>query len=107
MTVTTERPAEQIGTSYAPLMAWVEQLVAERGELQVTKHEFETRDGMLWVLVEGADFEVLAWRAAVGGRIRPSKVDPNTGVWTKEILGVRVHVRVVDDPRRQQDGGAR
>jgi hypothetical protein len=54
---------------------------------------------MLWVLVEGGDFEVLAWRAAVGGRIMPSKVVD--GVWAKEVLSVRVHVRVVDDPRKR------
>lgn len=84
------------GTRYAAHMEWVERLVAERHELQATRHEFETRDGMLWVIVDGGDFEALAWRAAVGGRLMPSKVDH--GVWSKEILGIRVHVRVVDNP---------
>jgi hypothetical protein len=38
------------------------------------------------------------WRAAVGGRIMRSQVV--NGVWSKEVLGIRVHVRVVNDPKR-------
>lgn len=41
---------------------------------------------------------VLAWRAAVGGRVQPSKVV--AGVWSKEVLGIRVHVRVTDNAER-------
>lgn len=85
-------------TTYSAAMAWVEALVAGRPELQATRHEYATSAGMLWVLVEGGDFEVLAWRAAVGGLIRPSKVDAH-GAWSKEILGARVHVRVTDSPK--------
>lgn len=85
-------------TTHSASMAWVEDLIAGRPELQTTRHEFATSAGMLWVLVEGGDFEVLAWRAAVGGLIRPSKVV--NGVWSKEILGSRVHIRVTDDPKR-------
>jgi hypothetical protein len=86
-------------TRYSATMAWVEGLIAASPALQATRFEYETRGGMLWVLVEGGDFEVLAWRAAVGGRIMPSKVVG--GVWAKEVLSVRVHVRVVDDPRKR------
>jgi hypothetical protein len=86
-------------TRYSATMAWVEGLILARPELQATRHEFATASGMLWVLVEGGDFEVLAWRAAVGGRIMPSKVVD--GVWAKEVLSVRVHVRVTDDPRKR------
>lgn len=83
-------------TTYSSAMAWVETLIVDHPNLRATKHEFATSAGMLWVLVEGGDFEVLAWRAAVGGLIRPSRVV--NGVWTKEILGSRVHVRVTDYP---------
>lgn len=85
-------------TTYSASMAWVELLIAGRPELQASRYEFATSAGMLWVLVEGGDFEVLAWRAAVGGSIRPSKVVG--GVWSKEILGARVHVRVSNSPVR-------
>ena len=84
--------------AYSATMAWVEDIVALHPDLWNHRYEFETRDGMLWVLVEGSEFEVLAWRAAVGGRIMRSQV--RLGIWSKEILGVRVHVRVIDDPKR-------
>ena len=86
-------------TTYSATMAWIEDIVSLHPELWNHKYEFATQDGMLWVLVQGTDFEVLAWRAAVGGLICPSSVV--RGVWTKEILGVRVHVRVSDDPRKR------
>jgi hypothetical protein len=85
--------------TYSATMAWVEDVVAIHPELWQGKFEFATERGMLWVLVEGGDYEVLAWRAAVGGRVQPSKVV--AGVWSKEVLGIRVHVRVTDDPRKR------
>lgn len=88
--------AEQ--TAYSATMAWIESIVELHPELWSHKYEFATQAGMLWVLVEGTDFEVLAWRAAVGGRIMRSKVV--AGVWSKEVLGVRCHVRVTDTPKR-------
>jgi hypothetical protein len=85
-------------TTYSATMAWIEDVVAIHPELWRGTFEFATEKGMLWVLVEGTDFEVLAWRAAVGGRVQPSKVV--AGVWSKEVLGVRVHVRVTDNAKR-------
>lgn len=84
--------------AYSATMAWIEDIVQLHPELWNHKFEYATERGMLWVLVEGSDYEVLAWRAAIGGRIMKSKV--RDGVWTKEILGIRVHVRVIDDPNR-------
>lgn len=84
--------------AYSATMAWVEDMVALHPELWNHQYEFSTHQGMLWVLVEGGDFEVLAWRAAVGGRVQPSKV--TAGVWSKEVLGIRVHVRVTDNATR-------
>jgi hypothetical protein len=79
---------------HSATMAWIEDVVALHPELWNHVYEFETRAGMLWVLVEGSDYEALAWRAAVGGRLQSSKVIG--GVWSKEVLGVRCHVRVTD-----------
>lgn len=80
--------------TYSATMAWIEDIVALHPELWNHRFEFATENGRLWVLVEGTDFEVLAWRAAVGGRIMRSQVV--NGVWSKEVLGIRVHVRVTD-----------
>lgn len=79
-------------TAYSATMAWIEDVVQLHPELWSHKYEFATQAGMLWVLVEGSDYEALAWRAAVGGRLQPSKIV--AGVWTKEVLGIRAHVRV-------------
>ena len=81
-------------TRYSATMQWIEDIVALHPELWNQKFEFATDQGMLWVLVEGSDYEALAWRAAVGGRLQSSKVVG--GVWTKEVLGIRVHVRITD-----------
>lgn len=81
-------------TRYSATMAWIEDIVALHPELWNHVYEFSTDHGMLWVLVEGGDYEALAWRAAVGGRLQSSKV--TGGVWSKEVLGIRVHVRVTD-----------
>jgi hypothetical protein len=83
---------------HSATMAWIEDVVALHPQLWQGKWEYATENGRLWVLVEGTDFEVLAWRAAVGGRIMRSQVV--NGVWSKEVLGIRVHVRVVNDPKR-------
>lgn len=83
---------------YSATMQWVEDMVALHPELWSHRYEFETRAGMLWVLVEGSDYEALAWRAAVGGRLQSSKV--TGGVWTKEVLGIRCHVRIQNNPGR-------
>jgi hypothetical protein len=83
---------------HSATMAWIEDIVALHPELWNHVYEFSTDRGMLWVLVEGSDYEALAWRAAVGGRIQSSKVIG--GVWSKEVLGIRVHIRVVNDPKR-------
>lgn len=85
-------------TRYSETMAWIEDVVALHPDLWNHSYEFQTQAGMLWIVVQGTEFEVLAWRAAVGGRIMRSQV--RLGVWSKEILGIRVHVRVVDDPKR-------
>jgi hypothetical protein len=86
-------------TTYSATMAWIEDIVALHPELWNHKYEFATTSGVMWVLVEGGDYEALAWRSAVGGRLMKSRVA--NGVWSKEILGIRVHVRVVDDPRKR------
>lgn len=83
---------------HSATMAWIEDVVALHPELWNQRYEFATDKGMLWVLVEGSDYEALAWRAAVGGRLQSSKVIG--GVWTKEVLGIRCHVRIVNDPKR-------
>lgn len=84
--------------AYSATMSWIEDVVAIHPELWRGTWEFATETGYLWVLVEGGHFEVLAWHAALGGRIMPSKV--TAGVWSKEVLGIRVHVRVSNDPKR-------
>jgi hypothetical protein len=83
---------------HSATMAWIEDIVALHPELWDHVYEYATENGRLWVLVEGTDFEVLAWRAAVGGRIMRSQVV--NGVWSKEVLGIRVHVRVTDRGER-------
>ena len=85
--------------AYSATMAWIEDIVSLHPELWNHTYEFTTDKGMLWVLVEGGDYEALAWRAAVGGRLMRSQVV--NGVWSKEVLGIRVHVRVSDDPRKR------
>lgn len=77
---------------HSATMAWIESVIELHPELWQGKWEFATENGRLWVLVEGSDYEALAWRAAVGGRLQSSKVIG--GVWTKEVLGIRCHVRV-------------
>lgn len=86
-------------TAYSATMAWIESIVEIHPDLWSHRYEFETHQGMLWVVVQGSEFEVLAWRAAVGGRIMRSQV--RLGVWSKEILGVRVHVRVQNGPHER------
>lgn len=83
---------------HSATMAWIESVVELHPELWRGKFEFATENGRLWVLVEGSDYEALAWRAAVGGRIMRSQVV--NGVWSKEVLGIRVHVRVTDNAKR-------
>lgn len=83
---------------HSATMAWIESVVELHPALWQGKWEFATENGRLWVLVQGDEYAVLAWRAAVGGRIMRSQVV--NGVWTKEVLGIRCHVRVVDDPKR-------
>lgn len=97
MTVTTEPPTD---TRYSATMAWIEDTVTAGPWLAATKHEFFTLNGQLWVRVEGAQREAHAWHAAVGGLIQPSHVD-RFGVRRQMIFGIRVHIEVVDDPRKR------
>lgn len=83
---------------HSATMAWIEDVVALHPELWRGKFEFATENGRLWVLVEGDEYAVRAWHSALGGRIMRSQT--TAGVWSKEVLGIRVHVRVVDDPKR-------
>jgi hypothetical protein len=93
-------------TRYAATLAWIEQLVAGDPHLNGTRHEYFTLAGQLWVRVEGAQFETLAWHHAVGGLIRPSSIDKH-GVRRQMIFGTRIHVEVIDDPhtRPEPKGG--
>lgn len=86
-------------TRHSATMAWVEQLVADSPYLQSTQHEFFTLNGMLWVQVHGGNYEAHAWQVAVGGLLRPSQIDA-AKVRRWMIFGTRVHVEVIDDPKR-------
>lgn len=86
-------------TRHSDTMAWIEGVVALSPLLQSTTYEFFTKRGQLWVLVQGANFEAHAWHVAVGGYQVPSFFDSH-GVRRWLILGVRVHVEVVDVPKR-------
>lgn len=85
-------------TRYAAAMAWVEGLVAGSTILQSTRFEFYTLDGQLWVQVRGSNYEAHAWHVAVGGLQMPAYFDTH-GVRRSMILGTRVHVEIIDDPR--------
>lgn len=89
-------------TRYAATLAWIEQLVASDPHLSATRHEYFTLAGQLWVRVEGSYHEADAWHHAVGGHALSSYVD-GRGVWRKMILGIRVNVEVVHDPRKLLD----
>lgn len=91
------------GTTYAATVEWVEKLVAESTKLQATKYEFYTLDGQLWIQVQGGTFEAHAWQAAVGGRALGSSV--RSGVRRQVIIGARVCVEVIDDPRKRTETG--
>lgn len=86
-------------TRHSATMAWIEGVVALSPLLQSTTYEFFTKRGQLWVLVQGANYEAHAWHVAVGGYQLPSFFDSH-GVRRSMILGTRVHVEVVDDPKR-------
>ncbi|MEV6413887.1 hypothetical protein [Kribbella sp. NPDC051718] len=86
------------GSTYAATMAWIERVVADSTRLRATRHEYYTLNGQLWVRVEGGNHEAHAWHVAVGGYAMPSNIDRH-GVRRQMILGTRVHVEVVDDPR--------
>jgi hypothetical protein len=85
-------------TRYAETMAWIERVVAHSPLLQSTTYEFYTDRGQLWVKVKGANYEAHAWHVAVGGHQLPSYFDAH-GVRHSTILGIRVHVEVIDDPK--------
>lgn len=86
-------------TRLSEAMAWVEQVVAESAIVRATKYEFYTLNGLLWVKVEGSQYEAHAWHVAVGGRAFPSHVDKK-GVRRQMIIGGRVGVEVIDDPHK-------
>lgn len=89
------------GTSrYAEDVAWVEDKVTHSLLLQKTKYEFYTLDGQLWVQVQGGKWESHAWHVVIGGYAMPSNVD-RSGVWRQMIIGARVHVEIIDDPRKR------
>lgn len=101
MTTVAHGPYEHVG-AYSPIaatVAWVEELVAASPKLQATKYEFYTLNGQLWVQVQGGRWEAHAWQVATMGRVLSSLVDRN-GVRRQMIIGQRVHVEVIDDPRK-------
>lgn len=82
-------------------LAYVEQLVAASDKLQTISWESYTLNGQLWVQVKGGGpFEAHAWAVAVEGRVFPSSIDSH-GVRRWMIIGTRVCVEVIDDPRKQ------
>lgn len=91
--------AELPDTRHSATMAWLEGVVAASPLLQSTAWEVYTLDGQLWVKVDGGHFEAHAWHVAVGGYQLPSYFDGH-GVRRSTILGIRVHVEVVDSPKR-------
>lgn len=97
----TETGAAHVeATQLSATMAWVEQVVASSAIVRATKYEFYTLNGMLWIKVEGAQYEAHAWHVAVGGRAFPSSIDKH-GVRRQMILGGRVGVEVIDDPNKR------
>lgn len=88
------------GPTYAEAMAWVEHLVADNPILQTTKYDFYTLSGQLWIQVQGAHYELNAWHHVFGGRIFPSHID-KAGVRRQMVMGERVSVEVIDDPRKR------
>lgn len=88
------------GPTYAEAMAWVEQLVADTTALQATKYDFYTLSGVLWVQVQGGRWEAHAWQAATGGRVMSPAFDKHR-VRRQMIIGQRVSVEVIDDPRKR------
>lgn len=92
-------PATEAGRLSAAL-AWVEDLVAEGALIRATKWESYTLDGTLWIRVAGAQHEAHAWHVAVGGRAFGSHIDSH-GVRRQMIIGTRVCVEIVDDPRQR------
>lgn len=91
--------AELPDTRHSATMAWLEDLVAASPLLQSTTWEVYTLAGQLWVKVQGANYEAHAWHVAVGGYQLPSYFDGH-GVRRSMILGIRVHVEVISDPRK-------
>jgi hypothetical protein len=87
-------------TRLSASLAWVEDLVAEGALIRATKWESYSLNGMLWIHVIGAQYEAHAWHVAVGGRAFGSHID-SRGVRRQMIIGTRVCVEVVDDPRER------
>lgn len=81
-------------------LAFVERCVAASTQLQATKWESYTLNGQLWVQVKGGTFDAHAWAVAVEGRVFPSSIDSHH-VRRWMIIGTRVCVEVIDDPREQ------
>jgi hypothetical protein len=79
-------------------LAWVENLIAATPVLAAMRHVVVERDGIVAVEVQGAHYEARAWRHAINGRICPSHIDVN-GVRRQLVIGMRVQVQVVHDPR--------
>lgn len=84
---------------HSATMAWLEGVVAASPLLQSTKWEMSTLNGQLWVQVQGGHYEAHAWHVAVGGYRLPSYFDGH-GVRRSMILGIRVHVEIIDRPKR-------
>jgi hypothetical protein len=79
-------------------LAWVENLIAATPLLAAMRYVVAERDGVVAVEVQGAHYEARAWRHAINGRICPSHIDVH-GVRRQLIIGARVQVQVVHDPR--------
>jgi len=79
-------------------LAWVENLIAATPLLAAMRHVVAERDGIVSVEVQGAHYEARAWRHAINGRICPSHIDVH-GVRRQLIIGARVQIQVVHDPR--------
>lgn len=77
--------------------AWAKQLISRHVALAAMRHRVTEIGGNLLVEVEGARYEARAWRAAIDGRIYPSRIDRH-GVRHQLVVGTRLCVHIAENP---------
>lgn len=84
-------------------VTYVERLIEQHTELQATRHVVFTDGHLVKVEVQGAYYEVRAWRAAMGGRGLPAFIDRH-GVRRQVIICPRgIEVQVIEHPAERED----